>query len=483
MSNGSNGNTAVLDDLDRLERLFADRRWSGGRDFVLTRARARERGLAALEGYAAGAEGARTALLVSAAELFGGLGTELADRPEEAARLVQEVEDAFGLSRIALGREVLRAPELLALSPSLAVDVMLALLLAFAPLRSASLWIPDAAGRVHCTRQVGDSSASQSMRKLARRLLAGDTEPSTRGPLLGFPIERREQPLAALVGRAEAGHRDRSRSFFQEALPMLAAILERDSLLARNATSERALVETSERKLARLGFDLHDGPLQDLAVLAEDLRLFRDQLGLVLGTRAEDRLLRGRLDDLDAQLVALDAELRRLSSSILAPVLPNQPFPRALQDVTNAFASRTKIEPRLTLEGDLSLLSASQQIALLNIVQEALSNIREHSDANKAMINISLDATGVEARVIDDGRGFDVEKTLVSAARRGRLGLAGVYERVRLLGGQCRIESRPGGPTVIHVVLPRWQPLSDGAEPSRTEAVSGGSGFPSSGPR
>jgi signal transduction histidine kinase len=162
--------------------------------------------------------------------------------------------------------------------------------------------------------------------------------------------------------------------------------------------------------------------------------------------------------------VALDAELRRVSSSILAPVLPNQPFPRALQDVTNAFASRTKIEPRLTLEGDLRLLSASQQIALLNIVQEALSNIREHSDANEATINISLDATGVEARVIDDGRGFDVEKTLVSAARRGRLGLAGVHERARLLGGQCRIESRPGGPTVICVVLPRWQPLSDGAE-------------------
>jgi signal transduction histidine kinase len=45
------------------------------------------------------------------------------------------------------------------------------------------------------------------------------------------------------------------------------------------------------------------------------------------------------------------------------------------------------------------------------------------------------------------------------AARRGRLGLIAMHERVRLLGGQCRIDSRPGGPTVISVALDRWEPL------------------------
>src|SRR5438128_1738874 len=141
MPSGSNGNAAVLNDLDRLERLFADHKWSGRRDLVLARSRARERGLAALEGCGPGAEGARTALLVSAAALLGAFGIELAARPGEVARLVQEVEEVVGLPRMALAREVLRAPELLALSPSLAVDVELTLLLSFAPLRSASLWV------------------------------------------------------------------------------------------------------------------------------------------------------------------------------------------------------------------------------------------------------------------------------------------------------------------------------------------------------
>jgi signal transduction histidine kinase len=82
-------------------------------------------------------------------------------------------------------------------------------------------------------------------------------------------------------------------------------------------------------------------------------------------------------------------------------------------------------------------------------------------------------ATGVEAKVIDNGRGFDVEATLVRAAQRGRLGLVGVHERVRLLGGHCRIESRSGGPTVVSVMLPPWEPLALEAGDHGSVAVGG----------
>ena len=69
---------------------------------------------------------------------------------------------------------------------------------------------------------------------------------------------------------------------------------------------------------------------------------------------------------------------------------------------------------------------------------------------------IAASSAGVEARVTDDGRGFDLESTLVRAARAGRLGLVGMHERVRMLGGLTRIESRKGGPTVISATLPAW---------------------------
>ena len=316
---------------------------------------------------------------------------------------------------------MLRAPELLTLSPTVAVEAQLAMLAAFAPLRSASLWTLDDAEQVSCVRHVGEGGPSRGAKELARRLLAGEsTEPGARRLLLGLPVGRWQQPLAALVGSAKPGMRESCHSFLAEAVPMLGAVLERDALLAGNAASERALVESSERKLTRLGFDLHDGPIQDVAVLAEDLRLFRDQLEIVLGTPPSASSCAGRLDDLDAQLVALDVELRRISNEVhAASVLLNRPFTRALRDVAQAFAARTNIEPRLTLEGEMRLLSASQQIALLNIIHEALTNIREHSDATEVEIAVSVNAEGVEAQVVDNGRGFDLEPTLIRAARRG----------------------------------------------------------------
>jgi nitrate/nitrite-specific signal transduction histidine kinase len=153
-----------------------------------------------------------------------------------------------------------------------------------------------------------------------------------------------------------------------------------------------------------------------------------------------------------------------------ASALLDRPFPSALRNAARAFAARTGIEPLLTLDGDMSLLSASQQIALLNIIHEALTNIREHSEATEVDIAVSVNEEGVEAQVTDNGRGFDFESTLMHAARRGRMGLVAIHERVRLLGGQCRIDSRIGGPTVVWVGLERWEPLVNDAQPSRLTA-------------
>src|SRR5205085_2630341 len=230
----------------------------------------------------------------------------------------------------------------------------------------------------NCIRHVGAGAPSRGARLLAERVLAGEltepTEASSRRLLLGLPVGRRQQPLAALVACVRPGTGVSARHLLADAATILGAVLERDALLSGNAASERALLESSERKLTRLGFDLHDGPIQDVAMLAEDLRLLRDQLELVYGPLTTRKSVDGRIEDLDAQLVSLDAELRRLSSEVqAASVLLNKPFNAALADRIQAFAARTSIEPRLTLAGEMRLLSTSQQIALLNIVQEALS--------------------------------------------------------------------------------------------------------------
>jgi transcriptional regulator with XRE-family HTH domain len=100
----------------------------------------------------------------------------------------------------------------------------------------------------------------------------------------------------------------------------------------------------------------------------------REELSDIGTASVELRLVGGRLDDVDAQLLALDTELRRISNEVNASsVLLNRPFTRALRDVTHSFAARTNIEPRLTLDGEMGLISGSQPNLKQNIECDALT--------------------------------------------------------------------------------------------------------------
>jgi signal transduction histidine kinase len=459
-----------LDDLENLERALGQVGWSGGRDGARTRRRALERARDALRANGRCTAGDRTPLVRAAAEMLDAVKADLASKPGQTADLIAELE-AIGVPRVALAREVFRAPDLISMPPSAAVEVQLGMLVAFSALRSASLWTQNEAEGVTCLAHVGEGGPTRGAKLLSRRLLAGEElDDDPRRQLFGVSIGRWHLPVAALVGSARPGERDDAMHIIAEAVPMLTAILERGALLAGNAASERALVESSERKLTRLGFDIHDGPIQNIVVLAQDLRLFQGQLEQFLPRRADYTRVRGRMEDFDAQLAALEAQLRRLSSEIHAPVLLNRPFDVALRDVVETFATRTGVEPRLALDGDTTTLSASQQIALLNVIHESLTNIRSHSNATEVEIAVSINSQGAEARVTDNGRGFDVEKTLIRAARKGRFGLVAIHERVRLLGGRCHIDSRPGGPTTVTVALDRWEPIVEPAIARRVTA-------------
>jgi signal transduction histidine kinase len=464
MPDQQNGSVAAPRDLNQVERLFAGGSWPPPGRLRAACAGARERVGERRAGAALDDQHGRREALLFAAEVFGALADQLPSHHAESREIAGGLEALAGVPRLDLAREALRAPDLATLAPSDAGEAQLALLLALAPLRSISLWTLDATGAARCARHLGAGSPSAPMRRLAQALLAGDDPPGApRGGLIGMRLEGRQSSLGALVGRAEPRAGTRARAFIREALAPLGALVERDMLLARNLADQHTLLEATERRLTRLGFDLHDGPLQDIVMLGEDLRLFREQLGRALDEHGQDRRLEGRLEDLEAQFVALEVALRGIATSAHATVLTNRPFAASVQNLAALFATRTGIEPQVTLEGDLGSISTSQRITLLSVIQEALNNVREHSAARHVEVSVALGPEGVTAQVTDDGRGFDVEKVLVSAASRGRIGLAGMHERVRLLGGACRLESRLGGPTTISITLPRWQPLVDAA--------------------
>jgi signal transduction histidine kinase len=450
---------ACARELERVERVFAERRLDCSEHDL---AQARELAIEAFAGFDSEHEALGAARLAFANRLFQACACDLAADPPGAQTLAARLHPLLGLSREALASELFSRLEMTGRGPADIVGAVLGLSIGLTPVSGVSLWRADRAGSAHCVDDAGTGGRSAGARALARRLLQGErSQAGPRAVLFALPVQEQGQVVGALVARTQPRRRAAAQASLRVVLPLLASALALDRLMARNASDERALLEGGERRLARLGFDLHDGPLQELLLLGEDLRQFREQLASVLGAEGRHALLRGRLDDLDARLAELEGGLRRISTSLHASAQIDRPFAQSLDDLVEAFASRSGVTPRVALDGDAAAISPSQRIALLSVVGEALNNVREHADSvTDVSVAIELGPDGASARVVDDGCGFDVEAALLRAARRGRMGLAGIHERVRLLGGRCVVDSRRGGPTSVALSLPRWEPLT-----------------------
>jgi signal transduction histidine kinase len=401
------------------------------------------------------------AALCFAAEMLGSLPPGAAAEVGAVRGLVDELEAAIPapralLGRLALGGPVAGASAGRAADPSAALARNLVLLLAVVRADWISLWSAASGAPLQLAR-VGAEAGDPAARSVAAALLATDA-PAEHAEADAFGVrltDDRHPAAAALVAGGGPGTAREPlppgawRALFEAAAPALLALID-----AGEEGEARRAGAAAQRRLTRLRFDLHDGPQQDVILLADDLRMFQEQLEAVLGEHPSRALVAGRLDDLKARLVALDGDLRRISSLLESPFLQTRSFPEALAALTEAFTDRTGIVPETALSGDFGTLSDSQQITLLGLLREALSNIREHSEAAAVTITLVSEAGGVTARVTDDGCGFDPDRELVRAAGEGHLGLVGMHERVRMLGGSTQIESRPGGPTVISASLP-----------------------------
>jgi signal transduction histidine kinase len=383
------------------------------------------------------------------------------DDPDEVASVLDAVAERAGQDpaffRFRLARGALGAPELLELRQDVATRGLLVMVSVLAPVAQVSLWEFQGEDEAELVAHVGDPLSAP--------------EPDALGPddLLVFPVASGGASRVVLVTRVAAEDHVLSVPVLERAAALLGAVFERYSLLERCSGRESSLSAACERRLVRIALDLHDGPLQNVAGITGDLKLLRRRLEQSAGGIDHRRLL-GSVGDLEARLEAIDTELRDLSHSLESPAIAKRPFAEVLIGEVEAFRRRCDITPALELSGDLKTLTASQRIALVRIIQESLSNIREHSCAREVRIAVSGGRDRLSAEIVDDGCGFDVAETLLDAGRRGRLGLVGLSERARLLGGTCEIHSQPGGPTRIAVELPRWRPEGPGGESAEPSA-------------
>ncbi len=404
-------------------------------------------------------ENERDAALACAGELVAALAVERPWQPGAISHVVTHVAEATRVPeeeiRLALFREALGDPRLQSLPPGLSIQTSLRLLLAFAPVAAASFWVVNPANSVRCAVRIG--AGARRMRTAAEEAVRSGS--AVRGEATATAVRRWQHVSGVVAAHAPDAHMLEAATYVRETARMLGPAVERESVLDRGTSRERSLVAAGERRLARLGYDLHDGPLQDAGAARRELFLLRDELARLLGAAPEADAARAHLERLEEMVTGGELRLRQLAQSAESPAILSRPLRTSLEAEITSFVAASDIEVDVRLEGDLDSLTGSQRIALVRIVQEALSNIREHSGAARVRLSVVRTNGAVRAEIDDDGRGFELERTLVRAAKRGRMGLVGMSERALLLGGAFDVHSAPGGPTRIAVTLPEWRPL------------------------
>jgi PAS domain S-box-containing protein len=214
------------------------------------------------------------------------------------------------------------------------------------------------------------------------------------------------------------------------------------------------LMKAQDEERRRLARELHDTTVQTLAAQSMMLvRLQRDEARLADESRA-----------LLAEALACSEraarELRSFSYLLHPPLLDELGLAGALRDYAEGFSRRTEIKVETQIEFAGERLPPDIELALFRIVQESLGNVLRHSGSPSAIIRLARKDAHVLLEITDRGRGLGAAK----AQRAAGVGLAGMRERLRQLGGRLEMKSTPQGTTVQAIVPMRGTTDESGVE-------------------
>jgi signal transduction histidine kinase len=232
----------------------------------------------------------------------------------------------------------------------------------------------------------------------------------------------------------------------------------RRELLAR----EIKVQEEERRRIAR---ELHDEVGQSLTGLIMSLDALEQTLPL--DGRERSHLRRYLTEARDIASGTLQ-EIRRVIFDLRPTLLDDLGLAAAVDWYAKTSLSKAGIQPIVRASGLDSRLPQQLEVALYRLVQEAVANVIKHSYARECTVSLTGGNGAVETLVEDDGRGFDPDK--ISRAGEEHLGIVGMEERVRSLGGQFAIDSQPGGGTRVCIRIPL---TSGGASGGDTSAAGG----------
>lgn len=204
------------------------------------------------------------------------------------------------------------------------------------------------------------------------------------------------------------------------------------------------LIDAQEQERKRIAREIHDDYNQRLAVVANELEGLAEQVAESPVEAAR------RLHTLWNNVSELGADLHSLSHRLHSSTLENLGLVAGTKAFCEEFADQQGMKVDFFHENVPRYIPPDLSLCLFRIVQEGLRNVKRHSGADRAEVRLEGFGETLHLSVVDRGRGFDVDR---SFARHG-IGIRSMEERLRSLGGQLEIHSRPAEGTTIEASLP-----------------------------
>jgi signal transduction histidine kinase len=222
---------------------------------------------------------------------------------------------------------------------------------------------------------------------------------------------------------------------------------EADALHEELVAEQRSSGILAER--TRLSRDIHDTLAQGFSSI---LLLSRARHG-----DADPERLAGLLSQIEQSAATHLGEARGVVAALAPRDLESSGLPAALRRQLDALEEVSGIRTQLQLDGDLTSLPTTIEVALLRTTQGALANVRQHAHAQHVVVTLTDAGDSVRLDIVDDGRGFTAdswEAAPPSPVARGGYGIRSIRSRLRELGGDLHLESQPGEGTALSAHVP-----------------------------
>lgn len=278
--------------------------------------------------------------------------------------------------------------------------------------------------------------------------LGHDLQPECVIPASGavFPWPARLGLVAVVAGVAVLAFRARVRRLEARTRQLEALRVEREKAYARLQDLSRRLEAVREDERRRIARELHDEIGQELTAAKINLQLLRRP-----STPAPKV---ASLTDTIGLLDRLITRVRGISLDLRPPLLDERGLRVALEGWLEAVRRRSGIAMRIDLPEGLARYPTDVEITVFRVVQEAVTNALRHAAARELAVTLREEGPLLHVRVRDDGVGFDVAVARTRSEAGGHLGLAGMQERVEMMGGVLELASAPGAGTLVSVRLP-----------------------------